>query len=263
MRVHLNEYESSLFVKTQKLNEWKHNRYGLSDPKPIVFKLKRSFRIFNKNKWNFFSLLMIYFVLETIGNSFILLIQWSLFSIPENENILLVDLTASWTIRIYRSILHIMITHIINSMVKRRGNIIDFNDFTTLPKYFNFKTVFLYFFCDTFITSPVTVAHTLMSIDIALALTYLIMSLLLNWLFGMIQCIIYEDQCLPFIDCIVWSCSAALSPLSIQQTLFSSLVESFGTIFVIPVPILLLFHSLTFYEIFGYSSPDEIQYGPH
>lgn len=242
------------------MQEWRHRRYGLSTPKPFFQKLRRAYYITSKNKMNFFILLVIYFIAETVGNAALLVFQWTLDKdSPKSSHLILVQLTANWPIRIWRSILNTCILNVVISCIKRRGNELLLSDITGVRRIMTWRIFLSMFLTDIILASPMAIAQALFSSDFVWALIYMIFGFILNWLFGNSQILLFEDPQLSFGSCLVWSAYTALSPNSFFVILISYLFVFLATPLIVTTPILLVLQMLTFFEVFGYSTPSEVQ----
>ncbi|OHT16811.1 hypothetical protein TRFO_12885 [Tritrichomonas foetus] len=241
--------------------EWRHKRYGLSAPKPFFQKLKRAYNISSKNRTNFVFLLLIYFVAETVGNAGLLVFQWTLNKdAPRSSYLILVQLTANWPIRIWRSILNTCVLNVVLLAMKRRGNEIILSDIMGIRNIMSWRIFFSMFLTDIVLASPMAIAQALMQSDLVWAVIYMIFGFLLNWLFGNAQILLFEDSSLSFGSCFIWSAAAALSPNTFTVILISYIFVFFTTPLIVTTPLLLVLQMLTFFEVFGYSSPSEVHY---
>lgn len=254
-------FDGSLSESIQQMQEWRHKRYGLSTPKPFLQKLHRAYLITSKNKMNFFILLLVYFVAETVGNAGLLVFQWTLDKdSPKSSYLILVQLTANWPIRIWRSILNTIVLHVVISCVKRRGSELELSDIMGIRSIMTWRIFLSMFLTDIVLASPMAIAQALFSSDFVWAVIYMIFGFILNWLFGNAQILLFEDPQLSFGSCFIWSAYAALSPNSFSVILISYLFVFLATPLIITTPILLVLQILTFFEVFGYSSPSEVHY---
>lgn len=254
-------FDGSLSESLQQMTEWTHKRYGLSAIKPFSQKFRRAYQIANKNKMNFFILLLAYFFAETIGNAGLLVFQWTLDKdSPRSSYLVLVQLTANWPIRIWRSILNTCVLHVVLSCMKRRGNEIILSDVMGIRSIMTWRIFFSMFLTDIVLASPVAIAQALFSTDLVWAVIYMIFGFILNWLFGNAQILLFEDPHLSVWSCFIWSANAALSPKTFTPILISYTFVFFTTPFIITTPLLIVLQILTFFEVFGYSSPTEVLY---
>ena len=82
----------------------------------------------------------------------------------------------------------------------------------------------------------------------------------LNWLFGNAQFLLFEDPQLSIGYCFIWSAAASFSPKYFSVILISYLFVFFTSPLIITTPLLIVLQALTFFEVFGYSSPSEVQF---
>lgn len=252
-------FDSSLSESIQQMTEWRHSRYGLSAPKPFSQKIGRALQIFLKNKLKFFLLLAGYLFAEILGNAALLIFQWTVNQdSPKTNYQVLIQLTASLPVRIFHAILNMVILYVLMNAIKRKGHTILLSDLTAVLKIFSPKLFISMVFSDIVLSSPLTVAQTLVQKDIVLALIYLVFAFFLNWLFGLAQFLLIEDHNIPLITAHIWSASAALQPSTFSSVALSSIAVFAGTPLIFLTPILLVLQLLTFYEIFGYASPAEV-----
>ena len=243
------------------MTEWRHKRYGLSTPKPFAQKLKRAYHIVAKNKLNFVALLLAYFTAQTIGNAGLLVFQWTLDKdTPRTSYLILVQLTANWPVRLWRSLLNTCVLNVVLQGLKRRGNEILLSDILGVRAIMSWKLFFSMFLTDMVLSSPLAISQALLSSDFVWAVIYMIFGFLLNWLFGMTQVLLFEDPSLSIGSCFVWSAAAALSPYAFSVILGSCLFIFVTMPFVVTTPFLLVLQLLTFFEVFGFSSPAEVHY---
>jgi hypothetical protein len=113
---------------------------------------------------------------------------------------------------------------------------------------------------DIVLASPIAIAQALLATDVIWAAVYLVFGFLLNWLFGMVQVLLFEDSELSIGTCFVWSAAVSLSPSLFSVIFFSCLFVFLMTPLVVTTPFLIVFQLLTFFEAFGYSSPAEVHY---
>lgn len=241
------------------MTEWRHSRYGLSAPKPFTQKIARALQIFLKNKLKFAILLGGYLVCEILGNAALLIFQWTIDQeTPKSNYLVLIQLTASFPARIFHSILNVIVLYILMNAIKRRGHAILLSEIMGILKIFSKKLFFSMVLSDIILSSPLTVAQTLIQKDLVLSLIYLVFAFFLNWLFGLAQILLIEDQNIPIITAHIWSASAAFQPSTFSSIALSSIAIFLGTPLIFLTPILLILQLLTFYEIFGYASPSEV-----
>ena len=213
------------------------------------------------NKGSFTLLLLLYFVAETVGNAGLLVFQWTLNKdAPRSSYLILVQLTANWPIRIWRSILNTCVLNVVLNAMKRRGNEILLSDIMGIRSIMTWRIFLSMFITDIVLASPMAIAQALLSSDLVWAVIYMIFGFLLNWIFGNAQILLFEDPNLSFGSCFVWSAAASLSPNSFSVILISYIFVFFTTPLIITTPVLLFLQMLTFFEIFGYSSPTEVHY---
>ena len=254
-------FYGSLSEVLEKLTDWKYKRYGLSSPRPFFQKISRSWSIVSKNKISFILLLLLYFIGEIIGNTIVLICLWTLNpSTPKTPTFIVIQLTSSWLAKLWRSILSTSIIYVILSAVKRRGHDIFLNDIFAIKNHLSFKFVLSIFVITFLLTSPIAIAQALFSVEFLWSLVYIIFGLLFNAIFGMAQILIIEDPSISLFSCFVWSASAALSPSTFTTVLLSYLIGFILTFFIITEPLALVLQMLTFFEVFGYSSPAEVHY---
>ena len=251
--------DGSLAESIIKLTEWRQKRYGLSSPKTLKQKILRSIQIVLKNKLNFLILILGYFIIETIGNAALLVLQWSFDKdSPKTNHLILVQITANWPIKIWRSLLNSFVLYIVLSAIKRKGNILNLTDIFNLKLIFTKKTLFLMFISDIILSSPLSISQALISSDIVWAIIYLIVGFILNWIFGMSQILLFEDFNLPISFYFIWSASVTFSSTYFSSIFFSYLFIFISTPLIITTPLLLVLQIITFFDIFGFSSPDEV-----
>lgn len=254
-------FDGSLSESLQRMTEWRHKRYGLSQPKPFSQKLQRAYQFVMKNKMNFVVLLVAYFIAETIGNAGLLVLQWTLDKdTPKTSYLILVQLTANWPVRLWRSFLNTCILHVLLQAMKRRGNEILLGDLMGIKSVMSFRLFLSMFISDIILASPMAIAQALLSSDLVWAVIYIIFAFLTNWVFSNAQILLFEDPELSFPTCLIWSAASALSPSSFSVILISTTFIFFTAPFIITTPLLLVLQILTFFEVFGYSSPAEVHY---
>jgi hypothetical protein len=257
-------FDGSLSESLHQMDEWRHKRYGVSSPKPFLQKLQRCYHIVSINKMNFFLLLLLYFLAETIGNAGLLVLQWTLDKdSPRTSYLILVQLTANWPVRLWRSILNACVLNVVLQAMKRRSKELLLSDLLGIRTIISWKIFLSMFVTDIVLASPMAIAQALLSSDLVWALIYLIFGLLLNWLFGMAQILLFEDSSISIPSCFVWSAAMSLNPGCFSMILSSYLVIFFATPLVVTTPFLLVLQLLTFFEIFGYSSPAEVYFSSH
>lgn len=241
------------------MTEWRHSRYGLSAPKPFTQKIARALQIFLKNKVKFVMLLVGYLLAEILGNSTILVFMWTIHQNPPKTNYhILIQLTTSIPVRVFHSILGMSVLYVLMNALKRRGHSIQLTDLTGIFKIFSKKLILAMVFSDIILSSPLTVAQTLVQKDLVLALIYFVFAFFLNWLFGLAQILLIEDQNISLVTAHIWSACAALQPSTFVSVALASFTIFIGTPFIFLTPVLLVLQLLTFYEIFGYASPAEV-----
>jgi hypothetical protein len=122
-------FDGSLAESLQELSQWRHTRYGITPPKPFLQKLQRCYHIVLRNKLSFFLLIVLYFIAETVGNAGLLMVQWTIEKdAPRNGYAVLIQLTANWPIRVWRSILNSCVLHVILQALKRRRKVLALMD---------------------------------------------------------------------------------------------------------------------------------------
>lgn len=253
--------EMSLSSVLQHMTEWKHTRYGLSSPKPFKTKIEKAFQIVLKNKLSFTILLLGYFIAGIVGNSVVLLIQWAIdANAPKSGFQILVILTASWPLTIWRSLLNICVMHVLISAMKRKGHKIFLSDLTGTLRILSIKLVLATIASDSILASPMEIAQTLFPTSFVWAIIYLVFGFLLNWVFSMAQILVYEDQSIPFLSSFIWSAAAALSPSSFASVAVANLAIFFGAPLIISTPFVMVLQFITFFEIFGYASAEEVHF---
>jgi hypothetical protein len=216
-----------------------------------------------RNKLSFLLLILLYFTAETIGNAGLLMVQWTIEKdAPRNGYAVLVQLTANWPIRVWRSILNSCVLHVLLQGLKRRRNELALSDLLGIRNIMSWKLFVAMFVSDVILASPMTIAQALMSSDLVWAVVYLLFGFFLNWLFGFAQVLLFEDPSLSLMSCLVWSASAALDPSTFAPVLISCLSVFLTTPLIVTTPFLLVLQLLTFFEVFGYRSPAEIYYTP-
>jgi len=251
----------SLSESLNQMTEWRHKRYGLSSPKSLQHKLSRSIQIVFRNKLNFFLLLLGYFAAETIGNAALLVFQWTIDKdSPKTNYLILVQLTANWPVRLWRSILNTGVIHVVLGALKRRGHVLQLSDLTSGTGLFSWRMLILMFVTDVVLSSSMSIAQALLSTDIVWAIVYMVSGFILNWLFGMAQVLLFEDPNLNIASYFIWSATAALTPSFFFSILSSCVCVFFLTPLIITTPVLLVLQMLTFFEVFGFSSPAEVHY---
>ncbi|KAK8886708.1 hypothetical protein M9Y10_042175 [Tritrichomonas musculus] len=243
------------------MQEWRHKRFGLGTPKSFYQNLKRACYITSKNKMNFFILLLAYFVAEAIGNAGLLVFQWTLDKdSPISSYLILVQLTANWPIRIWRSILNTCVLNVVICCMKSRGNELVLSDIMGIRNIMTWRIFLSMFLTDIILASPVAIAQALLSSDLVWAVIYMFFGFFLNWLFGNAQFLLFEDPQLSIGYCFIWSAAASFSPKYFSVILISYLFVFFTSPLIITTPLLIVLQALTFFEVFGYSSPSEVQF---
>jgi hypothetical protein len=246
------------------MSEWRHKRYGVSCPRSFFEKLQRSYDIVTINKLPFFLLLLLYFIAETIGNAGLLIFQWTLDSeAPHSSQHILVQLTANWPAGIWRSLLNACLLNVVLKAMKRRGKELLLSDILGIRSLFGWKLFLSMFLTDVVLATPLAIAQALFSSDFVWAITYAVFGLVLNWLFGMAQILLFEDPSLSILSCFIWSAAMSFNP-----TYFSGILTSYIGIFittplVVTTPFLLVLQILLFFEVFGYASPSEVYHSSH
>lgn len=243
------------------MHEWRRKRYGLRNPKSFWQNLKTAYYITSKNKMNFFILLLFYFVAEAIGNAGLLVFQWTLDKdSPISSYLILVQLTANWPIRIWRSILNTCVLNVVVSCMKTRGNEIVLSDIMGIRNIMTWRIFLSMFLTDIVLASPVAIAQVLLSSDLVWAVIYMFFGFFLNWLFGNAQILLFEDPQLSIGYCFIWSAATALSPNTFSVILISYLFVFFTSPLIITTPLLIVLQMLTFFDAFGYATPSEVQF---
>jgi hypothetical protein len=215
------------------------------------------------NKLNFFLLLAFYFIAETMGNAGLLVFHWTIDrDSPKSGYLSLVQLTANWPVRIWRSVLNICLLHVVLQSLKRRGNELDLSDIIGVRSVLTLRIFFSVFVSDVVLSSPLAIAQALMSSDLIWAAVYLVFGFLLNWLFGLAQILLFEDPNLSIVSCFVWSAAIALDPATFTLVFVSCAVVFVTTPLVVSTPFLLVLQILTFFEVFGYRTASEVYYTP-
>ena len=243
------------------MTDWRHSRYGLSAPKPFSTKISRSLRIVLKNKGNFFLLILLYFVVETLGNAGLLIVRWYVEQVTETPNsyFVLIELTADLPVRILHSLLNMILLHVLMNTVKRRGHVLCLSDLMDIQKFTNFKLVFSMIISDIMLSSPFAVAQALYKKDIILALIYLAFGFFMNWIFGLAPILMMEDQSISFLTAHIWSAHSSFQT-SMSSVFLCNFFIFVLTPFVIFTPLNLILQLLTFYEIFGFFSASEVHF---
>lgn len=241
--------------------EWRQKRYGLSNAKPFSYKLRRAYEIVAKNKLSFVALLLAYFTAQTIGNAGLLVLQWTIDKdSPRTSYLILVQLTANWPVRLWRALLNCCVLHVVLQALKRRGNELILSDVLGVRAIMSWKLLIAIFLTDMVLSSPLAISQALLYTDLVWAVIYMIFGFILNWLFGMTQILLFEDPSLSIGSCFVWSAAAALSPYAFSCVLMSCLFIFVTMPLVVTTPFLLVLQLLTFFEVFGFSSPVEVHY---
>jgi hypothetical protein len=256
-------FDGSLAESLQQLAQWRHSRFGVSSPKPLSQKLQRCLLIVKNNKLNFFLLLAFYFLAETMGNACLLVLHWTIDKdSPKSGYLVLVQLTANWPVRIWRSVLNICLLHVVLQSLKRRGNELDLSDIIGIRSVLTLRIFVSVFVSDVVLSSPLAVAQALISSDLVWAIVYLIFGFLLNWLFGLAPILLFEDPNLSIVSCFVWSAAIALDPATCALVFVSCAVIFLATPLLVSTPFLLVLQVLTFFEVFGYKTAAEVYYTP-
>ena len=253
-------FDGSLTDSLQRMAEWRHKRYGITSPKPIMQKLRTSINIFRKNKLSFFVLLFLYFVIQTVGNAGLLVLQWVFDkNVPEKSYLLLVQLTAKWPIRILRSFLNAVVTNTILLALKRKDNKIIISDILTIKSVLSIKFCCTMFINDILLASPISVAITVFTRDPLWGFIYLIFGFVLNWFFGFTQILLFENPNLTVLDYFVWSISSIMTSNNIlMMVMITKLLELIASPLIITTPVLLVLEALSFYEVFGFATSAEV-----
>jgi hypothetical protein len=257
-------FEGSLAESLHQLSQWRHSRFGVSSPRPFFQKLQHCYNIVAANKYGFMMLIMIYFVAETMGNAGLLLVQWAIDTdSPRDGRLLLVQLTASWPVRVWVSLLNSLVLYVVLQALKRRGNELSLSDIFGMRTVMSWKIFVSMFISDVILSSPLEIAQTLLESDLAWAAIYVLFGFVLNWLFGMTQVLIFEDPNLSIVSCFVWSAAMALDAATFCPVIIACAFIFVATPLVITAPVLIVLQLLTFFEVFGYRSPAEVYYAPH
>jgi hypothetical protein len=256
-------FEGSLAESLHQLSQWRHSRFGLSSPKPFSHKLQHCCNIVAANKYSFITLILIYFVAQTMGNAGFLLLQWTIDKdAPRDGHLLLVQLTASWPVRVWASLLNSLVLYAVLQALKRRGNELSLSDILGMRTVMSWKICVSMFINDIILSSPLAIAQTLLESDLGWAAIYVLMGFLLNWLFGMAQVLIFEDPNLSVVSCFVWSAAMALDAATFCPVILAYAFIFVATPLVVTTPVLIVLQLLTFFEVFGYRSPAEVYCAP-
>jgi hypothetical protein len=256
-------FEGSLAESLHQLSEWRNSRFGVSSPKPFSQKLHHCCNIVAANKFGFITLIVIYFVAETMGNATLLLLQWAIDKdAPRDGHLLLVQLTASWPVRVWVSLLNGLVLYAVLQALKRRGNELSLSDIVGMRTVISWKICVAMFISDILLSSPLAIAQALLESDLRWAAIYVLIGFVLNWLFGMAQVLIFEDPNLSVLSCFVWSAAMALDTSTFCPVILTYAFVFVATPLLVTTPVLIVLQLLTFFELFGYRSPAEVYYAP-
>jgi hypothetical protein len=256
-------FEGSLAESLHQLSQWRHSRFGVSSPRPFSQKLQHCYNIVAANKYGFMMLILIYLVAETMGNAGLLLLRWAIDKdAPRDGHLLLVQLTASWPVRVWVSLLNSLVLYAVLQALKRRGNELSLSDIFGMRTVMSWRIFVSMLISDIILCSPLEIAQTLLESDFAWAAIYVVIGFVLNWLFGMAQVLVFEDPNVSVVSCFVWSAAMAL-----DTSTFCTVIVAYAFIFVatplvVTAPLLIVLQLLTFFEVFGYRSPAEVYYAP-
>ena len=127
--------------------------------------------------------------MQTLINSLYLVVKWTLDPNSEkNHYFILVELTTSFPIRIFHSLLNGIVIYVVMKAMKRRGHILQFSDVFQFFKNISKKTFFSLLFSDIIISSPMSVAQVLFQKDLSMTVIYYAFVCFLNsldfWFFS-------------------------------------------------------------------------------
>ena len=254
-------FDGSLSGSIQYMTDWRHSRYGLSSPKPFSQKISRSIRIVLKNKMNFLILILAYLSLQTLGNAALLILRWYVENITETPNsyFVLIQLTADLPVRIFHSLLNMLVLHVLMKTVKRRGHVLCLSDLIDVSCLLKPKLILSMILSDILLSSPFAIAQVLFEKDVILALIYLAFGFFLNWIFGLAPILMMEDPNISILTAHIWSAHSSFHT-SMSSVFLCTLFIFILTPFVIFTPLNLILQLLTFYEIFGFYSASEVHF---
>jgi hypothetical protein len=211
------------------------------------------------SKLRFALLLLFYFAAETLGSAALLLLQWVVDGdAPPSGALILVYLAANWPVRVWRSLLNACVLHAVLRALKRQPVELSLADVPGIRSVLTWKLFAGMVLSDLLLTSPVTVAQALLPFDRAWALVYAVLAFLLNWAFGFAQVLLFEDSSLSIVSSFVWSATVGLDRETAWPVFAAATAVFVAIPLVVAAPFLLVLQLLTFFEAFGFPSPEEI-----
>ena len=246
----------------QQFIEWKRQRYGITSPRNIGIKIRKALDVLAVNKIGFLSLILFYLLAQIIGNAAVLVVLNSIKSeslLIGNRSVM-ITLTANLPCRIFRSLLDFCVYYVTMCAIKKRDYHLDLMDCKYAFTSFSFSHFFKIFLIDEINTFAVSAAQLLLTEDTTLCIIYFIIGFILNYLFSMSSLLIIEDSSLSTVKALIWSASTSLNSQYKKNIFLCTLILFLASPMIITVPFLIIFHVLSFYEAFGYSSPTEIHF---
>ena len=212
-----------------------------------------------KNKINFGKLIVTYFIVEVLLNSFFLIGKWLIDGRPNETNSqIAVDLTASFIVRALHALLINSVYFVVMNLIKRKGHDLHLNDAKLFIQSFKNRDFLALFLSDVLISSPYAVMQALLPNDPILSIIYYELGFFLNWLFGLVHILILEDNSIPITTVFVWCVHSTFSPQTFLSVLVCHLVVFATAPLILFTPVCIVFQIITFYEIFGFSSAAEV-----
>jgi hypothetical protein len=179
---------------------------------------------------------------------------------PSDGSFVLVQLTANWPARVWRTALNTCLLNVVVQGLRRQENELSLGDIVRTRQILTWKLFVSMIISDVLLVSPMAIAQVLLGTDLFWAMVYAVIGFLLNWAFGLAQILVFEDPSLSIGACFVWSAAIAFDAGTFSVVLVSSLVVVFATPLIVTAPFLLVLQMLTFFEVFGYRSPAEVCY---
>ena len=197
--------------------------------------------------------------MQTLINSLYLVVKWTFNQETEkNHYFVLVELTTSFPVRVFHSLLNGIVIYVVMNAMKRKGHLLQFSDVFQFFKKLSKKVFFSLLISDVIISSPLSVTQALLRKDIGMTIIYYAFGFFLNWIFGFSPILILEDPSLSIPSVFVWSVHSAFSTHYFTNVLVCSSMVYLGGPLIFFTPLFIIFQLITFYDIFGFSSASEV-----